>query len=394
MNPTEPGSTGRHPTGPDSTEPGSTEPGSPEPGSPGHGPSGSGAQRPRSIAHVHLHVRTGELTDQRWDEVLETLYGITPTVQILPPTAVQLDLTGALRYHDCSPRELTERVLVRLAGLWGISASAGLASNRMLAAMACAESAPGHVTTIGSSAAATRSWLRPRPITALPGVGPATAKRLRRLGLYSIGQLTDLPPETLQRALASAPAARDLAERARGHDPRPVTATEAAQRLAADHITAHDELDAGAHHRTVLALADQLGAQLRDQGLAAGRLTLTVRYADRSSSTRTRTLPEPTAHSPALAAAALGALTSLGLQRARVRAYTLTVEQLRPRDRAHQQLLLDPTDERARAAEAAADRARHRFGDDAVRPATLAERHGANGRRRSGRPEPPRPETP
>ncbi|MFK0142587.1 DNA polymerase Y family protein [Streptomyces murinus] len=330
------------------------------------------AARPRYIAHLHLHVPPADMTEQRWSEVLDTLTAITPAVQILPPTAVQLDLTGALRYHDCSPRDLAGRVLLRLAAWWDITASAAVAGNRMIAAMACAETPPGRITMVGSSPQQAQAWLRPRRITALPGVGPATAARLRRLGLHSIGQIVDLPPETLQRALASAPAARDLAARARGHDPRPVTASEPAQRLVADHLTQHDELDPDAHHRTVLALAEQIGIRLRDQDLAAGRLTLSVRYADRSSSTRTRSLPEPTAHSPVLAATALGALASLGLQRARVRAYSLSVDQLRPRDEAHQQLLFDPADERARAAEAASDRARHRFGEDAVRPASLA----------------------
>jgi DNA polymerase IV len=337
-------------------------------------PAGSRASRPRFIAHVHLHLPGGELTQERWDEVLETLTAITPAVQVLPPNAVQLDLTGALRYHDCTPPELAARVLLRLAGLWGITASAGLAGNRMLAAMACAEAAPGRITVVGSRQQDAQAWLRPRRITALPGVGPATAARLRRLGLHSIGQLVDLPPQTLQRTLASAPAARELAERARGIDPRPVTPTEPAQRLVADHLTAHDELDPDAHHTTVLALADQLGARLRDQDLAAGRVTLTVRYADRSSSARVRTLAEPSAHTPDVAAAALDALASLGLQRARVRAYTLAVDRLRPRGQAHQQLALDPAQDRARTAEAAGDRARRRFGEGAVGPATLARR--------------------
>ncbi|GGR64298.1 hypothetical protein GCM10010251_96100 [Streptomyces aurantiogriseus] len=104
----------------------------------------------------------------------------------------------------------------------------------------------------------------------------------------------------------------------------------------------------------------------------AGRLTLTVRYADRNSTTRTRTLPEPTDHSPALAAAALELLTALGLQRARARAFTIRADNLLPARNAYRQLSLDPGDARARAAEAAADRAHRRFGPETVRPATLA----------------------
>ncbi|WP_443079724.1 DinB/UmuC family translesion DNA polymerase [Streptomyces sp. NBC_01717] len=117
---------------------------------------------------------------------------------------------------------------------------------------------------------------------------------------------------------------------------------------------------------------DQIGEGLRREPQVTSRLTLTARYADRSSTTRTRTQPEPTNHSPALATAALELLTTLGLQQARVRAFAIRVDGLRLADSAHRQRSLDPSDDRARATEAAADRARRRFGSEAIRPASTA----------------------
>ncbi|WUW90593.1 ImpB/MucB/SamB family protein [Streptomyces sp. NBC_01451] len=294
---------------------------------------------------------------------------ITPHVQAVPPNAVQLDLTSALRYFDKSPYDVVQMVMLRLKGLYGIDCSAGLAGNRMLAAMAADASAPGETTWVSAERAA--DWLGPRPVTALPGVGRATTELLGRYGLHTIGQVVDLPAGTLQRLLGAGPA-RLLAERARGHDPRPVTPSEPAAQLVADLVLARDCLDPAQQHRAVLELADRIGGRLRGERRTAGRLTLTVRYADRSSTTRTRVLPEPTDHSPALASAALGLLAALGLQRARVRAFVIRADALVPADGSHRQLSLDPGDARARAAEAAADRARRRFGPEAVRPAALA----------------------
>jgi DNA polymerase-4 len=325
----------------------------------------------RYIAHLHLH---GPLTEERYEEVLDLLTGITPKTAAIPPDAVQLDLSGALRYFDRDAYEVLQLARMRVAALFGIETSAGLGPNRMIAAMAAAASPPGRTTHVPSAPGGAAAWLRPRPITALPGVGKATATTLARYGLHTIGQITDLPPATLQRILGAAPA-RALTERAQGHDPRPVTTDLPAEHLTADHILQRDCLDPAHHHRAVLALAQQIGIRLRDSHQVCRQLTLTIRYADRTSSTRTRTLPEATAHSPALATAALGMLDSLGLQRARVRAYTLRADKLRPGDEAHHQLTLDPADDRARTAEAAADRARHRFGIDAVHPATLAKHH-------------------
>ncbi|MEU2335741.1 ImpB/MucB/SamB family protein [Streptomyces sp. NPDC013172] len=333
------------------------------------GTSGTSGTRPRQrhIAHLHLHAA---LTEEQYDDIIELVSGITPQVQAVPPDAVQLDLTSALRYFDLSPYDLVQTTMMRLKALYGIDSSAGLAGNRMLAAMAADASAPGEATWVPTGQAA--DWLYPRPVTALPGIGRTTAETLRRYGLHTIGQVVDLPAGTLQRLLGAGPA-RLLAERARGHDPRPVTPVEPAARLVADLTLDRDCLDPAQQHRAVLGLADRIGQRLRAERQIAGRLTLAVRYADRSSSTRTRTLPEPTDHSPDLATTALGLLDSLGLQRARVRAFVIRADGLLPADSAYRQLSMDPGDDRARAAEAAADRARRRFGPLAVRPATLAE---------------------
>ncbi|MEH0422160.1 ImpB/MucB/SamB family protein [Streptomyces sp. B21-083] len=296
--------------------------------------------------------------------------GITPHVQAVPPDAVQLDLTSALRYFDLSPYDVVQLARMRLKLFYDIDSSAGLANNRMLAAMAADASAPGDTTLVPDGQAA--AWLYPRPVTALPGIGRATADTLNRYGLHAIGQIVEIPPATLQRLLGAG-TARLLAERARGHDPRPVTRSEPAAQLLADLVLERDCLDPAQHHRAVLGLAERIGQRLRGENQVAGRLTLTVRYADSSSTTRTRTLSDPTSHSPALATAVLGLLTALGLQRARVRAFAIRADGLMPAGSAYHQLSLDPGDARARAAEAAADRARRRFGSKAVRPAALAD---------------------
>ncbi|MYS21668.1 DNA polymerase-4, partial [Streptomyces sp. DvalAA-14] len=294
-------------------------------------PTGTGAgTRLRHIAHLHLHAVPDE---DQYEEVLDLLAGITPHVQAFPPDAVQLDLTSALRYFDCGPYELVQMAQLRLMGLYGIDSSAGLAGNRMLAAMAAASSAPGDTTRIPAEPAGTAAWLRPRPVTALPGIGRATAATLHTYGLHTIGQVADLPAATLQRLLGAGPA-RLLAERARGHDPRPVTPKAPAARMTADLVLDRDCLDPEQHHRAVLGLAEQIGRRLRTEGQVTDRLTLTVHYADRSSSTRTRGLAEATGHSPVLAATALGLLAALGLQRARVRAFALRADGLRPAEEA------------------------------------------------------------
>lgn len=142
--------------------------------------------------------------------------------------------------------------------------------------------------------------------------------------------------------------------------------------LATERPFTRDELDPDQHRRALLSAAEELGARLRALDKVCRTLTLTVRYADRTATTRSRTLGEPTAHSVALTRAAYDMYEALGLQRARVRSVSLRAEGLDPAEQASHQLTFDPTDDKLRRIEEAADRARARFGPLAVLPGTLA----------------------
>lgn len=329
----------------------------------------------RHVLHVQLFLqKTGG--EALYAQVLESLQNVTPLVQAIPPGGADLDVTGSLRFWKVDAHDLAYLVQARLVALLGLrGACVGAGGNRMISAMAAAVTPPGQVTVVGTTQEAVAAFLRPQPVAALPGIGPATARSLRRYGIATVGAVADLPPVTLQRILGAA-AGRAIRERALGHDPRPVT-PEALPRFhsrSADFPA--DVLDHQRHRTTLLSLAEQLGGTLREERQVAGSMTLTVRYADKSTTVRTRVLPEYTAHSAALTGAAHELYQRLGLQRARVRGLRLRLDDLRPADRATRQLSLDPQSAKARAAEAASDHARARFGPAAIVKASVAAQAG------------------
>ncbi len=218
--------------------------------------------------------------------------------------------------------------------------------------------------TVPDDPRAVAAFLARKPATALDGVGPVTARTLDAYGLGEVGQITAAPPGTLQRILG-ATAGRAVYERAHGIDRAPVTPNSLARSIGAEHRFPGDELDPVRCRRALLALADELGLRLRADGQVARALTLTVRYPDRSVTTRGRALPEPTAHTPALTSLAYTLHESL----ARVRAVALRAEGLTAAERAARQLTFDPSDDKARRIEAVTDQARARFGARAARPA-------------------------
>ncbi|MFI8518260.1 DNA polymerase thumb domain-containing protein [Streptomyces sp. NPDC085481] len=299
--------------------------------------------------------------------LLDLLGEFTPVVEAAPPCEALADVRGALRYFGWSPAELASVIRVRALALYGVDCVIGAGPNPMLARMAAREARPGVTLVVEDPAA----FLRDRPVVALDGVGRATARTLCGYGLDSVGRVADAPLAVLQR-LVGAKAGRDLWERARGIDRTPVVPGEASSSLAAERVFPHDELDQDAHRRALLSLTEELGSRMRTERQVCRSLTVTVRYADRSTSSRNRTLREPTAHSTELTALAYTIHASFGLQRARVRGIALRAEGLGPAEGAAHQLTFDPADDKARRIEAVADRARARFGPRAVLPGSLA----------------------
>lgn len=299
--------------------------------------------------------------------LVELLGEFTPTVETAPPCEALADVTGALRYFDRSPAELASVIRVRALALYGVDCVIGAGPNPMLARMAAREARPG-VTLVAEDPAA---FLRDRPVVALDGIGRATARTLCGYGLDSVGRVADAPLAVLQR-LVGAKTGRELWERARGIDRTPVVPNAVSRSAAAERSFPYDEVDRAEQRRALLSLVGELGARLRTEGQVCRSLAITVRYADRTTTTRSRTLPEPTAHSASLTSLAYALHDALGLQRARVRGIALRAEGLTDAEGAAHQLSLDPADEKARLIEAVADRARAKFGPRAVLPGSLA----------------------
>ncbi|GHJ38617.1 hypothetical protein [Streptomyces sp. TS71-3] len=337
------------------------------------GRGGPGAPAPADRAAAVLCVRPVEPGAGGLSGLLALLAEFTPVVEALPPDGALADLRGAVGYFGRDAVDLASVLRVRALALYGVDCTIGVGPGPMAARAAARAAAPGTTLAVPGGPDAVAAFLADRPVTAVPGVGSATARALGAYGLHTVGSVAAAPLPAVQR-LIGARAGRELHEKARGVDRTRVVPNAAARSVAAERAFDRDELDASEHRRALLSLTSDLGARLRAEGQVCRALTLTVRCADRTGRplTRSRTLPEPTAHTPALTTAAYRMYEALGLQRARVRTLALRAEGLGPAEHAARQLSLDPADAKARRLEQAADRARARFGPSAVVPGTLA----------------------
>lgn len=316
-----------------------------------------------------IYVQAPGLPRETWETLLQVLGDITPVVEAVPPDAALADVSGSVRYFDCDAVEIARLVRVRMLALYGLDCAVGVAPNPMLARMAGQHGPPGAVRCITDTPQGISGFLNPKPVATLHGVGPKTARVLCEYGLDSIGKVAGISEATLQRILG-AKMGRLVHERARGIDRRRVVPQAPPKSTSAELRFDRHEVDGSVRRGALLGLAVDIGRQLRTDGQVARALTLTVHYADRSTTTRTRMLPEPTAHTPVLAGTAQALHDALGLQRARVTALSLRAEDLTTDRLSGQQLTFDRQTESARRLEPVLDRIAARW-PGSVGPATL-----------------------
>jgi DNA polymerase IV len=310
--------------------------------------------------------------------VMENFRRVTPLVEVISLDEAFLDVRGSTRRLG-SPVEIAERLRATIHDEQGITCSVGLAASMTMAKLASRWAKPDGVFVCPPSSVTT--MLHPLDVGELYGVGEKTRELLHRLGLVTVADLAHTPVRTLQRAVGDH-LGRHLHDLAWGVDDRQVVARTSGgyfgvlggdpdKSMGANETFGHDTDDRAAIVRELLRLTDRVTTRMRVAGVAGRTVTLTVRFADFTTITRSRTLPEATDITQEIYRQAVRSYDALGLQRARIRLVGVRVEGLVPRERVHRQLVLGERDRGWSEADRAADRVVRRFGADAVRPASL-----------------------
>jgi DNA polymerase IV len=315
------------------------------------------------IAPDHRHYA-------RVSEGVMAIFGsITTAVEPLSLDEAFLDISGAIRQFG-PPTAIAELLRARVHDEQGITCSVGGAPNKFVAKVASAHAKPDGMLLIPSDSIV--AFLHPLPVGALWGVGPRTEEQLHSLGVRTVADVAHLPRPVLRRALG--PAAGDhLAELAWGRDSRQVSSATPDRSIGSEHTFAGDVDDPEVISRQLLGLSDAVAARLRAAGWVGRTVSIKVRFADFTTLTRSRTLPEATDVGRDIYAVAADLYQALNLQRARLRLVGVRVEKLRQAQDVSHQIALDEPDAGWREAETAVDRAVARFGRGVVRPASLLD---------------------
>ncbi len=294
-------------------------------------------------------------------EIRALLDRLTPLVQPLSIDEAVLDLSGTQALHGAPPAIVLNRLARQIEAEIGVTISIGLAPNRLLAKLAAERGKPRGFTILGSEAPA---LLAPEPVTLLPGIGPALARRLASLGITRIGQLAALDAAAARKKLGDEGPA--LAARARGEDFRAVhldrdTKSISAETTFSADLSALPDLEA-----ELWRLCEKLGRRLRAESYAAAGIVLKLKTAQFVSRTRNQRLPNPTCL-PEILFEAANTLLRREISGDSFRLIGIGAHPLAPAALADQPDLADgPQTLRRAARQAAIDALRDRFGNAAI----------------------------
>jgi DNA polymerase-4 len=303
--------------------------------------------------------------------VMETFRRVTPLVEAVSLDEAFLDVRGSTKRLG-TPLEIAERLRALIYDEQGITCSVGVAATVSVAKLAGKRAKPDGVVVVPPEAIT--SFLHPMEVGELWGVGEKTRDLLQRFGLRTVGDVAHTPLTTLQRAVGDGLGSH-LHELAWGTDRRELTprstVDDPEKSMGANETFGRDTDDRDVITRELLKLTGRVTRRMRTAGVAGRTVTITVRFADFTTITRSRTIPEATDVTHEVHRTAVRLYDALGLQRARIRLVGVRVEGLVPRDTVHRQLVLGEREHGWRDADRAVDLARFRFGDDVVRPASL-----------------------
>ncbi len=214
-------------------------------------------------------------------------YDFTPEVEITSIDEGYFDMSSNRRVKPEAAAEKIRQAISQSLKIW---VSEGVASNKLVSQIASKLHKPRGFVMVEEHRE--REFLAPLEVKWLPGVGPKMQRTLKTAGLTHIGQLSEMPLDSLR--MVSGNRAETLREYACARDPRPVVTTrEEAKSYGHQRTFNEDTADEERVYNILRVLADDLIEKMRSEERCARTISVKIRYSDMDEVERSESLEEP-----------------------------------------------------------------------------------------------------
>ena len=225
----------------------------------------------------------------RWsDRIAAILAKYSPVVEMASIDEAYANLSGTERLHGPA-LAAADKLSREITSTTGLPCSIGIGATRLVAKVASDQAKPHGLVWVpaGSEAA----FLAPLGVRRIPGIGKVTEAALQSLGIETVAQLQAVPLGRLEEQFGRWGTA--LFRKARGIDSYEFFVDAEPTSLSHNQTFGEDTNDRARLESTLSHLCQKASKRLRDAGLHARTLTLTLRYANFATITRSQTLAEP-----------------------------------------------------------------------------------------------------
>ncbi|GAF52885.1 DNA polymerase IV [Psychrobacter sp. JCM 18900] len=218
-------------------------------------------------------------------DIRNIMYSLTPHVEPLSLDEAYLDVTG-LTVHKGSATLMANWLRAQILQHTGLTASAGVSFNKMLAKIASDINKPNGTAIITPEDA--DAFISTLPIERFHGIGKATARRLHAMGVINGADLRRMSAEVLINEFGKR--GQFYHDIAHGRDKRAVKSERLHKSVGSETTFRENLNDDTALRVQIYEQNADAFAQLHKKNLIAHTITLKVKYADFTQITRTHTL--------------------------------------------------------------------------------------------------------
>ena len=212
-------------------------------------------------------------------QAFEVFYRYTPFVEGVSVDEAFLDITGSVHLFG-SAEALAESLREEIKKNCGVTCSAGVATNRLLAKIASEQNKPDGLFVMPFDEEGIIKFLSRQPVKTIWGVGKKTAEILNRHGFATCGDIQRSDKRFLVQLLGEA-AAESIYEHAFGRDDTPVEWQGSEEKsVSREHTFAEDETDRDVVRATLLELVEDVGRRVRSEPRRALTAKLKLRDGD------------------------------------------------------------------------------------------------------------------
>jgi DNA polymerase-4 len=210
----------------------------------------------------------------------------TALIEPLSLDEAYLDVTENLRGIPTAFATAAE-IRARIFDETGLTASAGISYNKFLAKLASDHRKPNGQFVVTPAMGA--AFVETLPVGKFHGVGPVTADKMKRLGIFTGSDLRRQSLEFLQHHFGKSGSWYHAI--ANGEDNRLVVPDRPRKSSGSETTFADDLTDPAAIEAGVLAMADEVWSWCEKTQAFGRTVTVKIKYADFRQVTRSRTVP-------------------------------------------------------------------------------------------------------